>query len=1119
MVKRVDIKSEWTQLKGDGMFLTRCDSVLCRVLVVVAVTLAVASSAAIAAGKLVINEVMINEPGSETALEWVELFNSGDDSLNLKNYLFIEAADTTRFVLRWIHARAFVVLARKPLSTDGTASFERQWGNGSNVWGDDTLESYPVLPAKMSLRNSNDSVTIVELATGLGETVKWETSPPDGVSLERINPNTEARGKNFKYCRSKTLSTPGAVNSVIAKNRDLGFIEDDCEIFVPPSAAEPVILRLAIANLGLLSAPPIAVTIVDDRNFDGKADQGDTVILSELPALAIDSTVTSDIEVPAKPGHRAFIVRLPEDDDSTNNRLEFECVIGPRAEELQIAEIMNNADLSHGGEWIEVAGVVNYDLSMRGWKLEIDGGETALDSISVIPAFSRAIICQDSSALRQAYHSLRCPVFQPTAWHTLGNGSGTIVMRMGLGAISDSVTYLGGEPARSWERDPDSTSQEFHSLFYLSTDSLGATPCAVNSPRPVPVGNDLGIVPGTLAIAHSSGNSNLVDISLQIVNHGYRDATPTQVEVAEDTDRDSLVDVGETIYSAFAPAVKSRDTVIVSMTLELTVGRHLLIVRLPEDEVAINNKAFACITSGSLSRELVITEFLADPEGPLESEWVEFKNASSFAVSLSGWSIGDLGRQSPLRSNTFLAPGEYRVVAQDSAAYVRYYGGSCIPISVANWSNLNNGGDGIVLRDEYGTISDSVVYLQGAGENRSLAKNEESTPGIPLWFASLPSSGPTPCSANDRPEPLPAHDLGLVASSVSLRKTVTDPTQVVCSLLVANNGYMDMEISLMGVFDDANLDHSGSAEEWLAELDVPALEPGDTAAITTLLHLKSGRHILIFQLADDEISGNNQVTALTSVGPLTHEFVFTEILADPESPVTTEWVEVFNRSAGSLSLNGWSLGDGVHQRLVASGSSVEPGAYAILAADSAAFVRAYGEGCSFGTLSSWPGLSNSGEVVVLRDEFGTVSDSVRYIAGAGGNRSLECVESDSTVPWYPSTAVGGATPCERNSVSNRYSGTFAFDLLNRVFAPAAGEQLRFTIQCPPATKLTIEVFDLEGRRLSKIADSQYFSSGEFAYDGRSDSFDRLPMGAYILRVESEDGSFARKLGFAVASPK
>ncbi|MBK7092196.1 MAG: lamin tail domain-containing protein [bacterium] len=338
----------------------------------------------VGAGRLVINEIMINEPGSETSLEWVELFNAGTDSLDLKDYIFIEAADTTRFAKRWLQSREFVVLARKPVSADGTASFEQQWGNGSNVWGDDSLENYLLLPAKMSLRNSNDSVTIVELPTGRAESVKWASSPPDGVSLERVNSGTDATAKNFKQCNAASHSTPGRVNSVVAKMRDWGFNEDDCEIFVPPNSETPIEIRLAIRNCGQSILERQAGTIVHDLDFDGEYSIADSVTEFEIEALLPDSELIAIISFAEKRGRHSYIIRLPDDDDNTNNEVRFECVIGAFAREMLISEIMNVSADSSGCEWIEAQNVVAYSISLKGWSLEIDGRATALDSLGEV---------------------------------------------------------------------------------------------------------------------------------------------------------------------------------------------------------------------------------------------------------------------------------------------------------------------------------------------------------------------------------------------------------------------------------------------------------------------------------------------------------------------------------------------------------------------------------------------------------------------------------------------------------------------------------------------------------------------------------------------------------------
>ena len=233
------------------------------------VILVFTASTAFTADRMVVNEIMINEPGSETALEWVELLNAGSDSLNLKNYIFIEAADTTRFASRWLRPQAFAVLARKPIANDGSASFEQQWGNASGIWGDDSLENYILLPAKMSLRNSNDSVTLVDISNGAAETVKWSSSPPDGVSLERINPMNSATAKNFRYCKAPAMSTPGRINSVIAKQRDWGFIEDECEVFVPPGPEQPVVFQLTISNFGQVERDTVCAASSDSVALGG----------------------------------------------------------------------------------------------------------------------------------------------------------------------------------------------------------------------------------------------------------------------------------------------------------------------------------------------------------------------------------------------------------------------------------------------------------------------------------------------------------------------------------------------------------------------------------------------------------------------------------------------------------------------------------------------------------------------------------------------------------------------------------------------------------------------------------------------------------------------------------
>src|SRR3990170_6389338 len=113
---------------------------------------------------VVINEVLANEPGSLTSLEWVELYNTGAFAVGLKDWKFIEGNDTTAITDPvFIEGEGYLVLARKLVTTPGdSGSFEARWGNASGVWGDFVMENFPVVEAKMSLTNSGGTVSLVD---------------------------------------------------------------------------------------------------------------------------------------------------------------------------------------------------------------------------------------------------------------------------------------------------------------------------------------------------------------------------------------------------------------------------------------------------------------------------------------------------------------------------------------------------------------------------------------------------------------------------------------------------------------------------------------------------------------------------------------------------------------------------------------------------------------------------------------------------------------------------------------------------------------------------------------------------------------------------------------------
>lgn len=102
--------------------------------------------------------------------------------------------------------------------------------------------------------------------------------------------------------------------------------------------------------------------------------------------------------------------------------------------------------------------------------------------------------------------------------------------------------------------------------------------------------------------------------------------------------------------------------------------------------------------------------------------------------------------------------------------------------------------------------------------------------------------------------------------------------------------------------------------------------------------------------------------------------VINEIYFEPGDKRPLEFVELHNAGTTDVSLGGWQLG----KFRFGPTNSIAPGGFAVLAADPAAFQKAY----RFAPLGPLPGkLKNAGERVALRDAAGRIVDEVRYGAG------------------------------------------------------------------------------------------------------------------------------------------
>jgi hypothetical protein len=166
---------------------------------------------------VIFNEILANEPGSNTKLEWVELFNADSMDHDLGGWLFVSKDDATEISSGTIIPfGGFLIIARKlTAEPPDSISFEGYWGDGSGVWGDSELENFPAIEANMSLTNSGGTISLIDPDQNM-QSITWDKDCEDGTSIERISSEED----EWLCCVDSNKCTPGKKNSVSVEYSD-----------------------------------------------------------------------------------------------------------------------------------------------------------------------------------------------------------------------------------------------------------------------------------------------------------------------------------------------------------------------------------------------------------------------------------------------------------------------------------------------------------------------------------------------------------------------------------------------------------------------------------------------------------------------------------------------------------------------------------------------------------------------------------------------------------------------------------------------------------------------------------------------------------------------------------
>ncbi|MES2849924.1 MAG: lamin tail domain-containing protein [Bacteroidota bacterium] len=206
---------------------------------------------------------------------------------------------------------------------------------------------------------------------------------------------------------------------------------------------------------------------------------------------------------------------------------------------------------------------------------------------------------------------------------------------------------------------------------------------------------------------------------------------------------------------------------------------------------------------------------------------------------------------------------------------------------------------------------------------------------------------------------------------------------------------------------------------------------------TSLVHLSfsnsfpNGSNNTLTINAVQDVNGNtlnNGTANFSFYTPQQYDIVIDEIIADPTPQVAlpnSEWIELRNTTAFPISLAGWKIGDAGGISGVMPDTILRPDSFVIVCTGSAVpGLLPFGKTIS---VSSFPSLDNTGELLYLMDANGNIIHSVNYNISwyqnelkQDGGWTLEMVDTKNPCSgfsnWKASSDLTGGTPGRKNSV-------------------------------------------------------------------------------------------------------
>ena len=393
--------------------------------------------------QLIFSEIMFNLEGSDTPNEFVEVYNSGTDSVDLSFWQISDKFSTDELVDGGMGT--IIPPERYALIMEG--DYDESVGIYLNLIPDSVLI---VRVDDNSIGNglsAEDSLFLSDSTGAVSDSIGWSDISASGFSYERKRLDQPSTSANWSTSHD-SLGTPGFLNSVTPPPVDAALIASSMSQSPEnPSPNDMVTLSFTILNEGTESiSGTVEVTEASDllgsSTFSNLADGDSTDIDISLGTFSSGQ-------------HLLTVSLLVGDDaDSTDNSANYSLTVQYTEKVLTINEIHYAPDAGIV-EFIELAVLADGELDLSGWhfsdsytsNLRFFPGET-------VSAGDLIVLSSDSSLF--PYLPLDgILLVSPDGFPTLNNSGDEIFLFDPAGIVNDSISFSddwGGGNGRSLEK-------------------------------------------------------------------------------------------------------------------------------------------------------------------------------------------------------------------------------------------------------------------------------------------------------------------------------------------------------------------------------------------------------------------------------------------------------------------------------------------------------------------------------------------------------------------------------------------------------------------------------------------------------------------------------------------